>query len=96
MSKVRCPNCDTYDTYNIKKRYAKISVGLFIFAVLLFWLGTILEHRITEFITAGAAFLAGVGLLIASLRMKSIQYCRNCEKRFYPDNVEPSLFDRFQ
>ncbi|MCF7804948.1 MAG: hypothetical protein K9N46_03620 [Candidatus Marinimicrobia bacterium] len=96
MSKHKCPNCNEYDTYNIKTRYAQVSVVLFVLAGLVFWFGTILVHPIAELIIAGVIFLAGAGFLIASLRMKNVHYCRNCEKRFSPDIVDSSNIDDFQ
>jgi len=94
MSKVRCPKCDAYDTYNIKTRYAQVGVFLYFLFGLWFWTGTIVGH-VFEYILAGACFLAATGFILRSLQLDTVYYCKHCEKRFYPNNVKPSLFDRF-
>lgn len=94
MARVRCPNCKTYRTHNIKKRLAKLSalsgalaISWSAFTGTLAW-----EMRYG----GTAVFLLGCLILLgASIRKDNIQYCHQCRMHFYPNNVEGSLFDRF-
>ncbi len=94
MARVRCPNCQSYHTHNIKTRLAKLSAVSGGMAIIWFILSESFAWEFRYGVT-GIFLLGGLVLLIVSFRTKSIQYCHQCKLHFYPDNVPPSVFDRF-
>ncbi len=94
MARVRCPNCKTYRTYNIKKRLAKLSALSGLLAI--GWFSST-GTFVWEIRYGGTAvFLLGCLVLLGvSIRKENIQYCRQCRMHFYPENVEGSIFNQF-